>query len=162
MTLDWKNLLDPKGPFVSFASCEEGALDDFVNSAPEYTAAVIRIVRGKRCETCERLFQEWAAALQFPSYFGENWDAFEECLSDLEWLPPGGLVLFITRADRLLEFAPEGDLDMLAHILITVAKEWRSSHPIAPLHLVFHAEPQDEAKARQRLAVAGLISESRE
>lgn len=161
MTLDWKILLDPKGPLVSFASCEEGVLDDFVNGAPEYTAAVIRIVRGKRCTTRERLFQEWAAALQFPSYFGENWDAFEECLSDLEWLPAGGLVVFITRADCLLDLAPEDDLDMLADILTTVAKEWRSSHPIAPFHLVFHAQPEDEAKARQRLAVAGFISESR-
>ncbi len=161
MTLDWKPLLDPKGPFVSFASCEEAALDDFVNSAPEFTATVVRIVRGKRCATTERLFQEWAAALQFPSYFGENWDAFEECLSDLEWLPPGGLVLFITRADRLLEDSPESELDTLADILLTVAKEWRGSHPIAPFHLVFHAESQEEAKAKKRLAVAGLISESR-
>lgn len=162
MTLDWKPLLDPKGPLVSFTSCEEGALDDFVNGAPEFTTAVVRIVRGKRCTTTERLFQEWAAALQFPSYFGENWDAFEECLSDLEWLPPGGLVLFITRADRLLELAPEMDLDTLADILTTVARDWKSSHPLAPFHLVFHAEPQEEAKARKRLAVAGLISESRE
>ncbi len=162
MTLVWKNLLDPKGPFVSFASCEEGALDDFVNGAPEYTQAVIRIVRGKRCTTRERLFQEWAAALQFPSYFGENWDAFEECLSDLEWLPPGGLVLFITRSDLLLELTPDDDLDTLADILITVAREWKNNHPLAPFHLVLHAESQDEAKARKRLAAAGLISESRE
>jgi hypothetical protein len=162
MTLDWKLLLDPKGPFVSFTSCNEGALDDFVTSAPEFTAAVVRIVRGKRCTSRERLFQEWAAALQFPSYFGENWDAFEECLSDLEWLPAGGFVLFITRADQVLELAPDEDLNTLADILVSAAKTWRSSHPIAPFHLVFHAEPQDETKARQRLAVAGLISESRE
>ena len=162
MTPDWKTLLDPKGPFVSFASSDESALDDFVNSAPEFTPAVIRIVRSKRCMTRERLFQEWAAALQFPSYFGENWDAFEECLSDLEWLPAGGLVLFITRADLLLDQSPEEDLDTLGDILIAAAKDWRSSHPLAPFHLVFHAEPQDETKARQRLAVAGLISESRE
>lgn len=161
MTLDWKPLLDPKGPFVSFVSCEEGTLDDFVNGAPEFTTAVVRIVRGKRCTTPDRLFQEWAAALQFPSYFGENWDALEECLTDLEWLPPGGLVLFVTRADRLLESAPEEDLSTLADILLTAARDWRSSHPIAPFHVVFHAEPKNETAARHRLAVAGLISESR-
>jgi hypothetical protein len=162
MTLDWKTLLDPRGPLVSFTSCDEGTLDDFVNGAPEFTAAVVRIVRGKRCTTRERLYQEWAAALQFPSYFREDWDAFEECLSDLEWLPAGGLVLFITRADRLLDDAPEEDLDMLADILIMAAKEWKGFHPLAPFHLVFHAETPDETKARERLAVAGLISESRE
>jgi len=161
MTLDWKSLLDPKGPLVSFTSCDEGALDDFVNGAPEFTSAVVRIVRGKRCATKDRLFQEWAAALQFPAYFGENWDAFEECLSDLEWMPPGGLVLFLTRADRILADAAEVELNTLADILITAAKEWRTNHPIAPFHMVFHAEPEDEAMARHRLSVAGLISESR-
>jgi hypothetical protein len=33
--------------------------------------------------------------LRFPSYFGHNWDAFEESLNDMSWAPaPGYLVLF--------------------------------------------------------------------
>jgi hypothetical protein len=42
-------------------------------------------IRGKRCTTRASLFQECAAALQFPDYFGDNWDALEECITDLEW-----------------------------------------------------------------------------
>ena len=34
-----------------------------------------------------------ASALRFPSYFGYNWDAFEECLNDLSWLKERGVVL---------------------------------------------------------------------
>ena len=84
--------------------------------------------------------------LLFPSCFGENGDAFEECLSDLEWLPGEGLVLFVTRADFVLERAPN-ELKTWSNMLKEAAVDWRSNHPPAPLHLIFHAEHGDEAKA---------------
>ena len=34
-----------------------------------------------------------AAAMDFPAYFGHNWDAFEECVNDLSWAPASGYVL---------------------------------------------------------------------
>ena len=40
--------------------------------------------------TLETLYDEMAAALQFPQYFGENWPAFNECLSEMDWLSPRG------------------------------------------------------------------------
>jgi RNAse (barnase) inhibitor barstar len=32
------------------------------------------------------LFDAYAANLRFPAYFGRNWDAFIDCLSDLSWI----------------------------------------------------------------------------
>lgn len=34
-----------------------------------------------------------ARTMRFPSYFGRNWDAFEECITDLGWLAAAGYVL---------------------------------------------------------------------
>src|SRR5687768_144406 len=34
----------------------------------------------------DELFDAYAANLGFPSYFGRNWDAFIDCLSDLSWI----------------------------------------------------------------------------
>ncbi|MDP2876301.1 MAG: barstar family protein, partial [Holophaga sp.] len=42
--------------------------------------AVFRHLRGTRMGSPRQLFDEWAAVLQFPVHFGENWDALDECL----------------------------------------------------------------------------------
>ena len=34
-----------------------------------------------------------ASHIDFPDYFGGNWDALEECVGDLSWLSPGRVVL---------------------------------------------------------------------
>ncbi|MFC8046571.1 barstar family protein [Nocardia sp. NPDC057353] len=45
---------------------------------------VVRELRGSRMRTVKGVFDEFAAALQFPYYFGANKDAFDECLRDLD------------------------------------------------------------------------------
>jgi hypothetical protein len=39
------------------------------------------------------LLDALSVALRFPAYFGRNWDALDECIQDLSWLPPGDVVL---------------------------------------------------------------------
>ena len=50
-----------------------------------------------------------AAALRFPRYFGRNWDAFEECITDLEWAPAkkGYVILY----DDVVHFARHAPQD---------------------------------------------------
>ena len=42
-----------------------------------------------------------ARALGFPRWFGGNWDALEDCLTDLSWSGAGGHVLLIDGAAEL-------------------------------------------------------------
>lgn len=39
------------------------------------------------------LLDEIASALAFPDWFGRNWDALDDCLGDLSWLPVGTISL---------------------------------------------------------------------
>lgn len=60
-----------------------------VEAASDYT--VIRVP--KHLDAKEQLLRNLAAALQFPNYFGFNWDALDDCLSDLSWLPSTNIQL---------------------------------------------------------------------
>jgi hypothetical protein len=41
----------------------------------------------------EALMDALQSVLRFPEYFGGNWDALEECVGDLSWLPEGDIIL---------------------------------------------------------------------
>ncbi|WP_078960298.1 barstar family protein [Streptomyces sp. NRRL WC-3618] len=55
--------------------------------------------------TEQGIYRSFAEALQFPGYFGRNWDAMVDCLDDLCGAVTGGVgvVGIIHDADRLLE-----------------------------------------------------------
>ena len=61
------------------------------------------------------LLKNIAAALDFPDWFGANWDALEDCLSDL---PGKGYVLLFEQP------IPGDDLGVLIDILRSSAESW--------------------------------------
>jgi RNAse (barnase) inhibitor barstar len=61
----------------------------FINSIDEIAVdndAVLFRIDGALCEAKANLFDVFAKELSFPPYFGRNWDAFDECLFDMEWI----------------------------------------------------------------------------
>ena len=56
-----------------------------------YTA----FIRGKRSTTCSGFLKEYSAAFQFPYYYGNNWNAWDECATDLSWLMFDSVALII-------------------------------------------------------------------
>lgn len=101
--------------------------------------AVFRHLRGSRMGSTRHLFDEWAAALQFPPYFGENWDAFDECLNDLDWLPHGPCALLLLEADCILDRSTDDDLECLAKILKNTASAWSGARAF---HVILQWGPE--------------------
>lgn len=66
------------------------------------------------------LLERVARALEFPQWFGGNWDALEDCLTDLSWTKAEGWVLLIEDAGRL----PPDDLGVFSEILSAAAAWW--------------------------------------
>jgi hypothetical protein len=77
------------------------------------------------CEDKATLLARVAAALEFPGYFGGNWDAFFDCLADLSWKPAAGYLLILQNAATLQAVAPEA-FDTAIAILGDVAAAWRA------------------------------------
>ena len=73
-----------------------------------------------RCNspTRSQLLKNLAAALGFPDWFGDNWDALEDCLTDLSWREAPAYVLLIEDAK------PGDDLGVLIDILRSSAESW--------------------------------------
>lgn len=124
----------------------------------------VRFVRGQKMLTEAAMFDEVAAALQFPYYFGENWAAFDECLSDLEWLPAGrGYVVVILNALNVLGNEVGDRLQALVHSIVDAGREW--SEPVnrgeswdreaIPFHVVLQESPDQRGSVCTRWSEAG-------
>jgi len=85
--------------------------------------AVVRTLDGRRCRTKRALLAQMARELAFPAYFGGTWDALEDCLTDLEWLPGTGYRLVILAADHLLAREPASYATLIA-LLEDVGRAW--------------------------------------
>jgi Tol biopolymer transport system component len=91
------------------------------------------------------LFDAVARALNFPDWFGANWDALEDCLSDLSWREGDGQVLLFLQA-------PTGEaLGTLIDVLSSAAQYWAGRR--RPFFAVF-IDPQ------RKLALPDLYREA--
>jgi RNAse (barnase) inhibitor barstar len=66
-----------------------------------------------------------AAALQFPAWFGKNWDALFDCLVDMSWRAARGYVLVLEHAGELRDSSPEV-YDTALGILGEAATAWQA------------------------------------
>jgi len=88
------------------------------------------------------LIESLRSALSFPDYCGSNWDALEECIRDLSWLPAGTVVL--VHQDLPLRNHPAALRTYLSILHDAVAK-WRDATE-RQFVVVFPADAKDLVK----------------
>lgn len=72
----------------------------------------------------EQLLNHFAVALHFPGEFGHNWDALEECLTDLEWIDGEGYVIYYDHIDELLAAHPD-QFETFVEIVRDAVGSWK-------------------------------------
>lgn len=95
---------------ISVLKSENGAerqqnLQKMINELSEQGIQVFYL-DGKEILTKEAFLSKAAQAMKFPEYFGYNWDAFDECITDLEWCPAQRYALIYDQPDIFAKADP--------------------------------------------------------
>lgn len=142
-------LQSTKAPWASLLVVKAGQRAESLVRPPAGYA--MRVIKGAKCQTTAGLLTEFARALDFPDYFGHNWDALEECLADLEWLPAKGYILLLTDAAQVLP-DDEEEYETFLEILSDAGEAWArgqagmgTRHATA-FHVLFAVSEREKAK----------------
>jgi hypothetical protein len=103
------------------------------------------VFKGAGIVNKEQFFQGIANAMEFPSYFGFNWDAVYDCITDLDWWcqAKGYLLLY----DGYESFANEAssDFEKAISILRGVIEHWVKSE--SPMYVLLRGDGVPSALA---------------
>jgi hypothetical protein len=150
------NLMDQAAPATMVVGIDPGSVDTFAYELEtQHPGTQVRRVRGSRSRKWDDLSDELSAALQFPSYYGGNWAALEDCLRDLANTPVLNRVILVSESTQLLADGPASDLETFIGIVESVDSEWRqdSSKTVHPrLRLLLADAPQLLSQLAPRLA----------
>ncbi len=160
-------VLRPEGPWFHPLVATTSDAYDRVRALQKTgeTRVAYRTIRGQKARTTQALFDEFAAALQFPYYFGENWDAFDECLTDLEWLPADAYILLIENSTHVLETETPDRLSTFFQILERAGREWGTPaagqfpRPAKSFHVLLQCTMEEWGSLHQKLDAAKVSFE---
>ncbi|WP_241593090.1 barstar family protein [Rosenbergiella epipactidis] len=76
--------------------------------------------------------------LWFPGYFGFNWNALEDCLSDLDWINEKKIVIVHDNLPNI----PSEDLNIYIKILKDVVLDWKNDEQHT-LEVIFQEKDRD-------------------
>jgi RNAse (barnase) inhibitor barstar len=135
-----------KAPWTSLLLLKAGQRAESLVHVPD--GFLFKVLKGGKCRTPSGLFAEFAQVLKFPDYFDQNWDALEECLADLEWVPAKGYVLLFTDAEKILP-DDEEDFATFLEVLSDAGESWGSGmegkRP-KPFHVVLAVAEEHKSK----------------
>jgi hypothetical protein len=146
--MDLQQWLRPDAPWLHILVASPSEAYDGARALERASGGrtVVRALQGRKMQTAGGVFDEMAAALQFPPYFGENWDALDECLSDLEWLPADAYVFVILGAVHLLQHEKPEVRRVFWETLEGAAHEWAQARPAKVFRIVLQCTAEEEPR----------------
>ncbi len=127
-------------------SPETSALSYISETAKKLEFAFI-LLDGNNIRDKQSLLSEFAGALEFPPYFGHNWDAFEECMMGIDTKTGGkGCIIVFTKPELLFN-SDKTAFEVLIEILKNTASRFKSRNPAGFVIRFFFATDSPEIKS---------------
>lgn len=79
---------------------------------------------GKDVVDKDTFLKRTAEVMDFPDYFGNNWDAFNDCITDLEWYPANKYILLYDQFENFAQSAPS-EWNVALDILRSAVEYWK-------------------------------------
>ena len=86
---------------------------------------LVAIIDGEHTDTLEKFYASIASQLKFPDNFGNNFDAFDEMINDLDWLEEDHIYLIFKSYDIFLVEENNEAREILLTILDDASSEWK-------------------------------------
>jgi hypothetical protein len=158
--MDLSRLTTPAAPWFHLLTAAPDEARDTLHALERPGGHVaVRFVRGRKAGTTAAFFDELGATLQFPDYFGENWDAANDCLGDLAWIHADALVLGLLDGDKLLAVAGDDTARKLVAVLTAAAGHRNHvavKTPSRSFHVVMQAVPGEADAVVRRWVGLGM------
>ena len=99
--------------------------DQVERAAKDAGLAVFRMDIG-HAHNKKSFLEKIAHALHFPTWFGGNWDALNDCLTDLDWLSTSaGYVLIFEKGD-VFGCSHNQEFENAKAVLVSAAEYWKA------------------------------------
>ncbi|POX55408.1 hypothetical protein C3489_10170 [Streptomyces sp. Ru71] len=151
-------------PWVVFVPRGHAEIDRQLGCLEDRGGRIYRI-EARELMTPQSIYQSFARHLQFPGYFGQNWDAMVDCLDDLCGAVTGqiGIAGVIGEADLLLQL---DHFPLFVSVLCQGADRANSSvdldgfpldRPAISEHFIFEFREFDREKVMRRVVQRDLV-----
>jgi RNAse (barnase) inhibitor barstar len=120
---DWKNIFDS---YLNSGVYNAGIVrkNSIIKKIVAKNGLNYSVIDTKKVTNKTDFLKIVARSLDFPAYFGTNWDALNECLTDMSWKPARGYVIVFTNFRAVRENLGS-DIKILEKIFDSSLQYWK-------------------------------------
>ena len=118
-----KNLFTGDAPRGVYWLKSHASVTDLAKLARGKSMAFFHL-EGKKIEKKEQFLNHAAVAMKFPSHFGNNWDAFYDCITDFDWVGSEAYMIYFDHTDAFAAHH-ESQLETVIELFQDAVDSWK-------------------------------------